>query len=77
MLGNLTNLSLLSAAVPGPEGLLAGRPLLLVTLIGVQVVLTQVLVGVLSRSTTRGGSGSVDARAPVVVRARASHAAPN
>jgi membrane-bound metal-dependent hydrolase YbcI (DUF457 family) len=76
VLGNLMNLSLLSAAVPGPEALLAGRPLLLVTLIGVQIVLTQLLVGVLSRATTRGGSGPVDARAPVVIRGSASRAAP-
>ena len=48
-LGNLANLSFLSAAVPGPERFLAGRPLLLVTLILVQIVVSLVLVGVLAR----------------------------
>lgn len=48
-LGNLANLSFLSPAVPGPEQLLAERPLLLVTLILVQIVVSLVLVGVLAR----------------------------
>jgi hypothetical protein len=46
VLGNLANLSLFSAAIPGPEQFLAGRPLALVTLILVQIVTTLVLVGV-------------------------------
>jgi hypothetical protein len=45
VLGNLANLSLLSAAIPGPEIFLAGRPLLLVGLIFAQIVVTLVLVG--------------------------------
>jgi hypothetical protein len=45
VLGNLANLSLLSAAIPGPELLLAGRPLLLVGLIFAQIVVTLILVG--------------------------------
>src|SRR5918911_2242617 len=40
VLGNLANLSLLSAAIPGPEGLLAGRPLMVVSLVAVQIVAT-------------------------------------
>ncbi|MEP6494392.1 MAG: hypothetical protein ABJF01_17035 [bacterium] len=48
-LGNLANLSFLSAAVPGPEQLLGGRPLLAVTLILAQIIVTLVLVGVLAR----------------------------
>jgi hypothetical protein len=48
-LGNLANLSLLSPAIPGPEAYLAGRPMLVVTLIFVQIAVTLVLVGVLSR----------------------------
>ena len=51
VLGNLANLSFFSSAIPGPESFLAGRPLLLVTLIFVQIVVTLVLVGVLSRRT--------------------------
>lgn len=47
--GNLANLSFLSAAIPGPEQYVAGRPILLVTLIFVQIVVTLVLVGVLAR----------------------------
>jgi hypothetical protein len=50
-LGNLANLSFLSPAVPGPEQLLAGRPLLLVTVILVQIVVTLILVGVFARSS--------------------------
>jgi hypothetical protein len=47
--GNLANLSILSATIPGPEQYLAGRPLLLVTFILVQIVVSLVLVGVLAR----------------------------
>jgi hypothetical protein len=49
VLGNLANLSLLSAAIPGPEALLAGRPLLVVTFVAVQIVVTLVLTDVLAR----------------------------
>jgi membrane-bound metal-dependent hydrolase YbcI (DUF457 family) len=45
VLGNLANLSLLSAAIPGPEVFLAGRPLLTVSVILVQIVVTLALVG--------------------------------
>jgi hypothetical protein len=45
---NLANLSLLSPAVPGPEQFLAGRPLLVVTVIAVQIAVTLILVGVFS-----------------------------
>jgi hypothetical protein len=51
-MGNLANLSCLSPAVPGPEQHLAGRPMLAVTLIFVQIVMTLVLVGVLARRNT-------------------------
>ena len=49
VLGNLANLSLFSAAIPGPEGFLAGRPLVVVTLIALQIVVTLVLTGMLAR----------------------------
>ena len=49
VIGNLANLSFLSPAVPGPEQYLAGRPMILVTVILLQIVITLVLVGVLSR----------------------------
>lgn len=49
VLGNLANLSLLSVAIPGPEGVLAGRPLLTVTFIAVQIAVTLVLTGLLAR----------------------------
>ncbi|HEU4630490.1 MAG TPA: hypothetical protein VFS08_12145 [Gemmatimonadaceae bacterium] len=45
VLGNLANLSLLSAAVPGPERFLAGRPLLVVALVAAQIVVTLALTG--------------------------------
>ena len=56
-LGNLANLSFLSPSVPGPEGYLAGRPLLLVTVIFVQIVVSLVLVGVLARRKATVSSG--------------------
>jgi hypothetical protein len=51
-LGNLANLSFLSPAIPGPEEYLAGRPMLLVTVIFAQIVVTLVLVGALARRNT-------------------------
>ncbi len=49
VLGNLANLSLFSAAIPGPEGFLAGKPLMVVTLIAAQIIVTLALTGLLSR----------------------------
>jgi hypothetical protein len=54
VIGNLANLSFLSPAIPGPEHYLAGRPLLAVTVVLVQIVVTLVLVGVLSRPASLG-----------------------
>ena len=51
--GNLANLSLLSAAIPGPEYYFAGRPLFVVAVIFVQIVVTLMLVGVLARGLGR------------------------
>jgi len=48
ILGNLANITLFSSAIPGPEQYLAGHPLMLVTLIAVQIVVTLVLVDVLA-----------------------------
>lgn len=48
-IGNLANLSFLSAAIPGPEALLAGRPLLVVSVIFVQIVVTLAAVYALAR----------------------------
>jgi hypothetical protein len=45
VLGNLANLSLFSAAIPGPEQFLAGRPLLVVSFVFVQIVVMLALVG--------------------------------
>jgi hypothetical protein len=59
-LGNLANLSFLSPAIPGPEEYLAGRPILLVTVIFVQIVVSLVLVGVLARRDTTGASAIRD-----------------
>jgi hypothetical protein len=49
VLGNLANLSLFSAAIRGPEVLLAGRPLLVVSFVLAQIVVTLILGGALSR----------------------------
>jgi hypothetical protein len=48
-IGNLANLSILSPDIQGPEQYLAGRPLLLVTFIFVQIVVSLMLVGILAR----------------------------
>jgi membrane-bound metal-dependent hydrolase YbcI (DUF457 family) len=48
IIGNLANLSILAPDIPGPEQYLAGRPLLVVTVILVQIVVSLVLVGVLA-----------------------------
>jgi hypothetical protein len=53
VLGNLANLTLFSAAIPGPEEYLAGRPLLVVTAIFIQIVVMLAIVGVLSRPRSR------------------------
>jgi hypothetical protein len=53
-IGNLANLSIFSAEIPGPEQYLAGRPLLLVTFIFVQIVVSLVLVGILARRHAPG-----------------------
>jgi membrane-bound metal-dependent hydrolase YbcI (DUF457 family) len=51
VIGNLANLSFLSPAIPGPEYYLARRPLLVVTVVFVQIVVTLVLVGLFARRT--------------------------
>jgi len=63
-LGNLANLSFLSPGIPGPEEYLAGRPMLIVTVIFVQIVVSLVLVGVLARrkATASGGVAGVGTR---------------
>jgi hypothetical protein len=47
--GNIANISFFFAAIPGPEQLLAGRPMLVVTLVFAQIVTMLVLVGIFSR----------------------------
>jgi hypothetical protein len=49
VLGNVANLSLFSASIPGPEVFLGGRPLAVVSLVAAQIVVTLVLTGMLSR----------------------------
>ena len=66
VLGNLANITLFSASIPGPEGLLAGRPLLVVTFVAVQIVVTLVLTGVLAR---RASSVKFGNHADTAVRA--------
>ena len=48
ILGNLANVTLFSAAIPVPEQYLAGHPLMLVTLIAAQIVVTLALIDVLA-----------------------------
>ena len=65
VLGNLANLSFLSPTIPGPESLLAGRPLLLVTVILAQIVVTLLLVGVLARRSTPAPAPTAEAVAGI------------
>ncbi|HKH72074.1 MAG TPA: hypothetical protein VKA59_12030 [Vicinamibacterales bacterium] len=53
VLGNLANVTLFSAAIPGPEQYLAGHPLLVVTFVFVQIVATLTPIGVLAQRTVR------------------------
>jgi LexA-binding, inner membrane-associated putative hydrolase len=55
VLGNLANLTMFSAAIPGPEHYLAGRPLMVVTVVFVQIVTMATLVGLLARPTAAPG----------------------
>jgi len=57
VLGNLANLSLLSAAIPGPEVFLAGRPLMVVSLVAAQILVTLVLTGALARGPAPSAPG--------------------
>lgn len=52
--GNLANITLFSATIPGPEEYLAGHPLMVVTVVFVQIVVTLTLVGVLAEETVPG-----------------------
>jgi membrane-bound metal-dependent hydrolase YbcI (DUF457 family) len=62
VLGNLANITLFSAAIPGPEQYLAGHPLMVVTLVFAQIVATLLLIDVLATRTASDGGGllSVD-----------------
>ena len=53
VIGNLANITLFSAAIPGPEQYLAGHPLMIVTVIFVQIVVTLMLINLLA---TRAGA---------------------
>jgi membrane-bound metal-dependent hydrolase YbcI (DUF457 family) len=48
VLGNLANITLFSATIPGPERYLAGHPLMVVTMVLVQIVATLALIKVLA-----------------------------
>jgi LexA-binding, inner membrane-associated putative hydrolase len=52
VLGNFANITLFSAAIPGPEEYLAGHPLMVVSLVFVQIITMLLLVGVLATRTT-------------------------
>jgi hypothetical protein len=51
VLGNLANITLFSAAIPGPEQYLAAHPLWVVTFVFVQIVATLALIDVLATRT--------------------------
>ena len=55
--GNLANISFFFDGIPGPEQFLAGRPMLVVTLVFVQIVTMLALVGLFSSRGTTPSSG--------------------
>jgi len=63
---NLANFTFLSAAVVGPEALIAGRPQLLTTIVLVQIVVTMSLVGLLSRRNGHVASYEVPDSSPIL-----------
>ena len=54
--GNLANISFFFASIPGPEQFLAGRPMLVVTLVFTQIVTMLVLVGLFASSTVKANT---------------------
>jgi hypothetical protein len=69
VLGNLANITLFSAAIPGPERYLAGHPLMVVTVVFAQIVATLALIDVLAtrtvRDNSRPGSSALCERQPL------------
>ena len=45
VVGNLANVSFFFASIPGPEQILAGHPMLVVTVVFAQIVTMLILVG--------------------------------
>jgi hypothetical protein len=75
-IGNVANLTFFSSSIPGPERYLAGRPVLVVTVVFVQIVVSLVLVGVLARRA----ASHADAELPGTTRSprhRGIRALPN
>ena len=70
VLGNLANISLFSAAIPGPEQHLAGHPLMVVTVIFVQIVATLALIeGLATRPAPGTSMGGGALRTPQISQA--------
>ena len=70
VLGNLANITLFSAAIPGPEQYLAGHLLILVTVIFVQIVATLALIQRLATRPVPGTSmGGGALRTPQISQA--------
>jgi hypothetical protein len=72
VIGNLANLSLFSAAIPGPEQFLSGHPLMVVTLIFAQIVTLLALVGWLASPTTTQSAHGRTHQGNVMTRAALS-----
>jgi len=70
VLGNLANITLFSAAIPGPEQYLAGHPLMVVTVVLVQIVATLALVDRLATQPAPSASiGAGAVRTPQISQA--------
>jgi hypothetical protein len=57
---NLANLSFFSAAIPGPEQLLANRPLAIVSVVLAQIVVSLIAVGWMGRLSAKPAVGQAD-----------------
>jgi len=68
VLDNLANITLFSATIPGPERYLAGHPLMVVTLVFVQIVATLALINVLAKGSQRGRVDDAIARVVATVQ---------
>jgi hypothetical protein len=70
---NLANFSFFSTAIIGPESLLANQPLILTSVVFVQIIITLLLVGWLSRKNTASAFPFITAPVSTEISRRQKH----